>query len=90
MQEHSRVTETTKKHLYVLGITGKGKSKFLEGLILQDILAGRGCVRNQHTINTYPPMKFLSGAHTVGDTLGKSGICTTTRIIDLPVFRPFP
>src|SRR5258708_22051844 len=31
------------KHLYVLGITGKGKSKFLEGLILQDILAGRGC-----------------------------------------------
>ena len=32
-----------KKHLYVLGITGKGKSKFLEGLILQDILAGRGC-----------------------------------------------
>ncbi len=32
-----------RQHLYVLGITGKGKSKFLEGLILQDILAGRGC-----------------------------------------------
>lgn len=31
------------KHLYVLGITGKGKSKFIEGLILQDILASRGC-----------------------------------------------
>jgi hypothetical protein len=31
------------KHLYVLGITGKGKSKFLEHLIIQDILAGRGC-----------------------------------------------
>ena len=31
------------KHLYCLGITGKGKSKFLEGLILQDIWAGRGC-----------------------------------------------
>ncbi len=31
-----------RKHLYVLGITGKGKSKFLEGLVIQDILAGRG------------------------------------------------
>ena len=31
------------KHMYVLGITGKGKSKFVEGLILQDVLAGRGC-----------------------------------------------
>src|SRR5579862_910770 len=31
------------KHLYLLGITGKGKSKFLEHLIVQDILAGRGC-----------------------------------------------
>lgn len=31
------------KHLYVLGITGKGKSKFLEHLLVQDILAGRGC-----------------------------------------------
>ncbi len=32
-----------RQHLYVLGITGKGKSRFLEGLILQDILAGNGC-----------------------------------------------
>ena len=31
------------RHLYVLGITGTGKSKFLEGLILQDIEASRGC-----------------------------------------------
>ncbi|MEP7285507.1 MAG: type IV secretion system DNA-binding domain-containing protein [Chloroflexota bacterium] len=31
------------KHLYVLGITGKGKSKFLEHLIVQDIVAGHGC-----------------------------------------------
>lgn len=30
-------------HLYVIGTTGQGKSKFLESLIVQDILAGRGC-----------------------------------------------
>jgi hypothetical protein len=31
-------------HMYVLGITGKGKSKLLEHCICQDIAAGRGCV----------------------------------------------
>lgn len=31
-------------HLYVVGITGKGKSKLLENCIVQDIQAGRGCV----------------------------------------------
>lgn len=30
-------------HTYVIGITGKGKSKFLEHLLFQDIVAGRGC-----------------------------------------------
>lgn len=29
--------------MYMLGITGQGKSKLLENLLLQDILAGRGC-----------------------------------------------
>lgn len=30
-------------HMYVLGITGQGKSKLLQHCLLQDILAGRGC-----------------------------------------------
>ena len=31
------------KHLYVIGLTGKGKSKLLEHILYQDIAAGRGC-----------------------------------------------
>lgn len=30
-------------HMYVIGTTGQGKSKFLETLIVEDIRAGRGC-----------------------------------------------
>jgi hypothetical protein len=30
-------------HLYVIGISGKGKSKLLEHVLFQDIVAGRGC-----------------------------------------------
>src|SRR5215216_4663670 len=30
-------------HLYCIGTTGQGKSKFLENLLVQDITAGRGC-----------------------------------------------
>ena len=30
-------------HTYVVGLTGRGKSKFLQNCLLQDILAGRGC-----------------------------------------------
>ncbi len=30
-------------HMYVVGLTGKGKSKFLEHCIYQDIANGRGC-----------------------------------------------
>lgn len=30
-------------HMYVLGITGQGKSKLLQHCLAQDILAGRGC-----------------------------------------------
>ena len=31
-------------HMYVIGVTGKGKSKLLEYCLFQDIRAGRGCV----------------------------------------------
>lgn len=37
--EHARST-----HMYVIGITGKGKSKLLESCLYQDIRAGHGCV----------------------------------------------
>jgi hypothetical protein len=35
---HARTT-----HMYVIGTTGQGKSKFLESLLVADIRAGRGC-----------------------------------------------
>lgn len=38
LRESERAT-----HMYVLGITGQGKSKLLEHMLLQDIRAGRGC-----------------------------------------------
>lgn len=30
-------------HMYVVGLTGRGKSKFLQNCLVQDIMAGRGC-----------------------------------------------
>src|SRR4051812_16752148 len=40
-----RVPERARSaHMYVIGITGKGKSKLLEHCILQDIQAKRSCV----------------------------------------------
>ena len=35
--------ETRNTHMYVIGTTGQGKSKFLESLLVADIRAGRGC-----------------------------------------------
>lgn len=35
---------TRRAHMYVIGITGKGKSKLLEHCLVQDAGAGRGCV----------------------------------------------
>jgi DNA helicase HerA-like ATPase len=31
-------------HIYVVGKSGKGKSKFLEGLLWQFVILGQGCV----------------------------------------------
>ena len=39
MHCHDRLT-----HTYIIGETGVGKTTFLEGMILQDIAAGRGCM----------------------------------------------
>lgn len=35
--------DVRKFHTYVMGLTGRGKSKFLQNLIVQDIVANRGC-----------------------------------------------
>lgn len=35
--------QSRKFHTYVVGLTGRGKSKFLQNCLLQDIMAGRGC-----------------------------------------------
>ncbi|MEI9933254.1 MAG: DUF87 domain-containing protein [Rhizomicrobium sp.] len=41
--------EQRSRHLHVLGASGTGKSKFLESMIRQDILAGRGlCLIDPH------------------------------------------
>ncbi len=36
-------TQARSGHMYVVGKTGKGKSKFLQACLFQDIAAGRGC-----------------------------------------------
>lgn len=39
-----RVSPQVRKfHTYVVGLTGRGKSKFLQNCIVQDVFAGRGC-----------------------------------------------
>ena len=35
--------DVRKFHTYVVGLTGRGKSKFLQNSLVQDIIAGRGC-----------------------------------------------
>ena len=35
--------QVRKFHTYVVGLTGRGKSKFLQNCLVQDITAGRGC-----------------------------------------------
>jgi hypothetical protein len=36
-------SKVRKFHMYVTGLTGRGKSKFLQNCLIQDIMAGRGC-----------------------------------------------
>ena len=39
-----RISEQVRQfHMYVVGLTGRGKSKFLQNCIVQDAMAGRGC-----------------------------------------------
>lgn len=41
------------RHMQVMGVPGKGKSKFLEGMIREDILAGHGLMLFDPTGNLY-------------------------------------
>src|SRR5438093_13729251 len=43
LQKFTIPIEERHTHLYCIGTTGQGKSKFLENLLVQDILTGRGC-----------------------------------------------
>src|SRR5947207_14304061 len=42
LRKFSIPIEERHTHLYCIGTTGQGKSKFLENLLVQDIRAGRG------------------------------------------------
>lgn len=49
--------------MYVLGITGQGKSKLLEHCLFQDIVAGRGCgLLDPHTDLAQDLMSYLATA----------------------------
>ncbi len=48
-------------HMYIIGVTGKGKSKFLESLIFQDITQGRGvCVIDPNGLLAYDVIRYLA------------------------------
>src|SRR5258708_3374365 len=47
-------------HQWVIGVSGKGKSKFLENCIFQDIAQGRGCgVIDPHSLLIDDVLRFL-------------------------------
>ena len=58
-----RVTESARQtHTYVVGITGKGKSKLLEHILFQDIVSGRGCgVLDPHSDLVEDLLRYLHG-----------------------------
>ena len=66
--------EDRRRHLYVIGQTGTGKSHFIENLVIQDIDAGRGVA--------------LLDPH--GDSIEKIlGLIPRERVDDVILFEPF-
>src|SRR6476661_2885967 len=62
-QRYSIPVEERHTHLYCIGTTGQGKSKFLENLLVQDIIAGRGCgLVDPHTDLARDTLAHLAGA----------------------------
>lgn len=48
-------------HMYILGITGQGKSKLLQQMLFQDITAGRGCgLLDPHTDLAHDLLEHLA------------------------------
>ncbi len=48
-------------HMYVIGLSGKGKSKLLEHCLYQDIAAGRGCgLIDPHSLLADDLLRLLS------------------------------
>src|SRR3989338_6845101 len=66
--------EDRRRHLYIIGQTGTGKSHFIENLVIQDIDAGRGVA--------------LLDPH--GDSIEKIlGLIPRERVDDVILFEPF-
>lgn len=64
IRQHDRLS-----HVHIVGRTGTGKSTLLETLILQDILAGRGCVLIDPHGDLVERVAATAFAHRPNDTL---------------------
>ena len=75
-----------KTHTYVIGKSGKGKSKLLEHMLVKDVMAGRGCcVIDPHgdlaeeLLPAWPVERHLEGKRTVGQRLGRIHLAPLAR-----------
>ena len=64
-----RVTASARTaHLYVIGMSGKGKSKLLEWCLYQDIAAGQGCgLIAPHSLLADDPLRLLITCNILAD-----------------------
>jgi hypothetical protein len=64
-----RVTASARTaHMYVIGMSGKGKSKLLEWCLYQDIAAGRGCgLIDPHSLLVDDLLRLLITRGVLGD-----------------------
>ena len=53
-------TDDRRRHMYVIGKTGMGKTTLLENLILSDIYAGHGCCYVDPHGDTAETIEFIS------------------------------
>ncbi len=69
-ETHIRLTDTDRRrHMYILGQTGTGKSALLKSLILQDIYAGKGfCFIDPHGDAAEDVLRFIP-EHRIKDVI---------------------